>query len=341
VIKPLLYPLIREWHRWRDRWQSRSLRTYNAKLREHKPAHTHEKKVFVHGRGYEWFATSTLKAHYDYELVDRPQEAQLIVFINTIENHAPLTGKTIYLFFSEPSAYRHLYNNDLPEEFFERNQVTVISHFPDPSSIIASGKFRYLRAFSYYHNHHGASPQILFGLDPQKRTKQVFAISSGLKGIAGNEARKHFITTLARSNPQFDFYGRFSREAYAMPNYRGPWTLKWQLLERYRYNLVIENSPQEDWYISEKIYDALLCGCMPIYHGTYKILEVLPKEWFYYLPSLETHEIEKLNAFLKTDTYKKVANHRNEITHFIDEHFSIYRAIDDLVHDRPLRNLIQ
>lgn len=340
MIKRLLYPLVREWHRWRDRWQNQSLETYHAKLRATQKYYSHHKKVYVHGRGYEWFCTSTLRSDYAYELVRAPEDAQYIVFINTIDDRIALSGKKIYLFFSEPAAYRHLYHNDLPAEFFERNDVTVVSHFEDPQAIIAGKKFRYIRAFSYYHNHHWASPQILSGLDPQKRTQQIFAISSGLKGIAGNEARKHFIATLASSNPQFDFYGRFSREAYGMPNYRGPWALKWQLLERYQYNLVIENSPHEDWYISEKIYDALICGCTPIYHGTSKILEVLPKEWFYYLPSLETDEINRLNSFLATDAYQRVSARQKEIAHFIDTHFSIYGAIEDLVHDRPLRNLI-
>ena len=44
------------------------------------------------------------------------------------------------------------------------------------------------------------------------------------------------------------------------------------------------------------------------YHGCYRIFELLPKEWFCYLPSLDAAEISKLNAFLATDAYKAVSD---------------------------------
>ena len=63
---------------------------------------------------------------------------------------------------------------------------------------------------------------------------------------------------------------------------------------------------------------------------------VLPKEWFYYLPSLDTTEISKLNAFLATDAYKAVSDNRAEICKTIYEKFSFYSALEKLLANEPL-----
>ena len=144
---------------------------------------------------------------------------------------------------------------------------------------------------------------------------------------------------MATSNKNFDLYGRFSRDVFTLPNYRGLCAFKYKLLARYRYNLVIENSPSELGYITEKIFDALICGCMPIFHGTDKVFEILPKEWFYYLPSLDNDELNKLNNFLKTDAYLRVAKHRKEIADFIDKNYSFYSMVEKFLSNEPIQLL--
>ena len=296
-----------------------------------------DKTVYVDNWDLRWFFTSNLLAHRDFKLVKNPEDAEYIFFITIIRDFQRIKNKKVFILFQEPKDYSPLYFHNIPDSFFLENQVTVISHFENADLFLKNKNFKYIRAFSGYHNFHGATIEILNKLDGIERPREIFSITSGLSGIPGNLKRKNFIEMLATHNSNFDFYGRFNKQSFSLKNYKGLCDLKFELLGSYKYNLVIENSPQEDWYISEKIFDALICGCFPVYHGTKKILDILPNEWFYYLPSLDFTEIEKLNHFLKTKAYKIVANNRREIASFIDRKFGFYSAVEDLVNNRPLQ----
>ena len=51
---------------------------------------------------------------------------------------------------------------------------------------------------------------------------------------------------------------------------------RWQSLpRRYRYCIAIENSVAVD-YVSEKVYDALVAGCLPIYLGAPNFQDFIP-----------------------------------------------------------------
>lgn len=80
---------------------------------------------------------------------------------------------------------------------------------------------------------------------------------------------------------------------------------------------------------------------MPIYHGSDKIFELLPKEWFYHLPSLDASEIGKLNAFIATDAHKAVTENRAEICTIIYEKFSFYSALERLLANEPISVIAQ
>ena len=56
----------------------------------------------------------------------------------------------------------------------------------------------------------------------------------------------------------------FSDFAYKFPEYRGPCPNKFTELAKYRYALIIEN--ESDW-VTEKLFDALSAGCVPIFIG--------------------------------------------------------------------------
>jgi Glycosyltransferase family 10 (fucosyltransferase). len=53
-------------------------------------------------------------------------------------------------------------------------------------------------------------------------------------------------------------------------------------LGKYRFALVMENTKQ-DGYITEKIINAFLAGCVPIYYGTLEVMDIFnPKAFIYY-----------------------------------------------------------
>lgn len=60
------------------------------------------------------------------------------------------------------------------------------------------------------------------------------------------------------------------------------WLENHKLLRKYRFALVLEKT-KEDGYITEKIVNAFLAGCVPIYYGTEEIFEIFnPQAFIYY-----------------------------------------------------------
>ncbi|WP_397392585.1 glycosyltransferase family 10 domain-containing protein [Polynucleobacter sp.] len=334
----LRYRLAKLVYRRKARQSDARINAFNQQiLQTHSYQSASKKTVYIDDLDLHWFFTSNLSSTRNFLIVKRPEDAQYIFFITVMRDLGAIQGKKVFLLFQEPEDYSNLYRCNFSEKFFLDNEVTVVSHFKNADFILKNSRHQYLRAYAGYRNYHGASIEVLQRLDQRDRSKEIFSITSGLKGIAGNVKRKQFIEVLASSNPNFDYFGRFNKDSFSLKNYKGLCDFKFELLGSYKYNLVIENSPVEDWYISEKIFDALICGCFPIYHGTSKIFEVLPKEWFYYLPSLEVSELNKLNAFLKTNAYKVVAENRNEIASYIDHKFGFYSAIEDIVNGKNLQ----
>lgn len=287
-------------------------------------------------RHYSRFFTSSDAREHQFILVDQPSQADVVVFINTIEDHVLRQDQHAILFFHEPLDYAHLYQSEIHENQFPKANLDVVSHLPSISLFIKNADgIKYHRSIPYVHFHHMATYDQLNTIDETKRTKLICSIASGLNGIPGYQKRRQFFERFSAANQRFDLFGKFSKFSVAIPSYRGPCIFKWKTVSQYKYSLVIENS-DDDYYISEKIFDALICGSMPIYYGSNKIFEIIPKEWFYYLPSLDASEISKLNAFISTDAYKTVSDNRAEICKTIYDKFSFYSALDNLVTKKPL-----
>jgi hypothetical protein len=341
--KDFRYILLRELYRWYDKVISKQIDQFNVSLRqqyqrENAYSDPSLKKVYIHGIGSEWFYTSTLDTIFQFVLTEDPELADLIIFITIIDKELAnrLMGKSVGIFFREPSAYVTHHKNDIPKTFFENNSVFIVTHL-DGSQIGFSNheNAQIIRSFFYPHYHHWATSTDLKKSEMIQRSREIFSLTSGLSGIPGNIQRRDFIEKLSMTNPNFDLYGRFTPDSYKLKAYRGLCAFKKDLLFKYKYNLIIENT-NEDWYISEKIFDSLICGCMPIYHGTEKVFDLIPGDWFYYLPTLESIEIEKLNQFLKTEAYLIVSNNRQKIAEYIHNNFSFYQCIAKILEKEEL-----
>ena len=60
-----------------------------------------------------------------------------------------------------------------------------------------------------------------------------------------------------------------------------PWTRNYEMFAKYKFCLVMENTNQEG-YITEKILNAFLGGCIPIYYGTTQVFDVFNAKAFVY-----------------------------------------------------------
>ena len=95
-------------------------------------------------------------------------------------------------------------------------------------------------------------------------------------------------------------------------SYRGVVKNKWDVMPRYRFSLCYENVRDEPGYVTEKIFDSLRCGCVPIYWGAPNIGDYVDKDAFIdrrrfkdhaelgdYLSSIREPEYEKYQQAIR------------------------------------------
>lgn len=296
-------------------------------------------KVFIYEPEFDFpytrFYQSTINKNLNFYLVDDINDADTVVFINKIYPEIITLNQKIILFFYEPKTYCYLYQSYIPKDFAGQRNITVISHL-EPSEFLSGTFFKlpdaqitHIKSIPHVHSHHMASESDLAAI-PEEKTKRLCAVVTGFNGVPGYKDRQVFLEKLSASNPDFDLYGRYGKVIQRISSYRGFSAIKHQTIGDYKYSLTIENS-NEDWYISEKIFDALMCGCMPIYHGTKRIFDLIPHDWFYYLPDLSDRSVELVNQLIHTDQYKKVSLNRAAIANTIDRSFSFYHKLNQVL----------
>jgi hypothetical protein len=121
-------------------------------------------------------------------------------------------------------------------------------------------------------------------------------ITSGINRTENHRKRLDFLHQIQQaSSIQLDIYGR---NLPATVQTIGELQNKWYGMAPYYYNLAIENYTDNSWYVSEKLWDALLSWCLPIYYGGSAADRLLPSGSFLRLPSLD----EKGVAYIREIT---------------------------------------
>lgn len=99
------------------------------------------------------------------------------------------------------------------------------------------------------------------------------------------------------------------------PSYRGLVGDKYELLERYKFSLAYENVKDVPSYISEKIFDCLNSGTIPIYWGASNILDYVPKNCF--IDRRDFSSLEELHDFMCKMTDEKYHEYQNNIEQYL------------------------
>jgi hypothetical protein len=107
-------------------------------------------------------------------------------------------------------------------------------------------------------------------------------ITSGISRTENHRQRLAFLRMLVDSDLELDVYGRGLPSWTQSP---GEVKNKSHAIAPYYYNLAIENYADNEWYVSEKLWDALLGWCLPIYYGGPAADKLLPPGSFLRLPS--------------------------------------------------------
>jgi len=135
----------------------------------------------------------------------------------------------------------------------------------------------------------------------------------------------------------FDLYGRgwghmkfnsntilrpFNRIFTYLPEYkfrsswRGPTENKLELLQRYKFNICIENAKNYHGYITEKIFDSFRAGCIPIYSGPPNIHDYIPSNCFINLDKFS--DFEDCYKYMKTIDDKEFERYSDSINDFLN-----------------------
>lgn len=145
--------------------------------------------------------------------------------------------------------------------------------------------------------YHSNSFKDLNEMPPPAKVSPCSWITSGISRTANHRQRLNFLQSLQSSEIKFDLYGR---DLPVWAKTLGELSNKWYGMAPYYYNLSIENYADNNWYVSEKLWDALLAWCLPIYYGGPAADKLLPPGSFLRLPSLDEKGIAYIQEVTAT-----------------------------------------
>ncbi len=145
--------------------------------------------------------------------------------------------------------------------------------------------------------YHGNSFRELNEMPPPAKCRPASWITSGISRSANHRRRLDFLRLLQERGLDFDLYGR-NLPTWAKS--KGTLKNKWHAMAPYYYNLAIENYAENDWYVSEKLWDSLLAWGLPIYYGGPAADKLLPPGSFVRLPSLDEKGVEFIKEIIAT-----------------------------------------
>ncbi len=124
-------------------------------------------------------------------------------------------------------------------------------------------------------------------------------------------------------HPFFFHYGKYVRHSW-----RGTTPDKVKTLSEYKFSLCLENCIYPG-FVSEKIFDSLAAGCIPIYLGPNDTEEIVPKSCFVNFRRFNNYD--KLYHYISALTEKDLNRYRDSIKNFLKSR-TPDKGIDVFVH---------
>jgi hypothetical protein len=182
----------------------------------------------------------------------------------------------------------------------------------------------------------------------QKRRKKIVAINGHHKPVSHtNELYSKRIEALAvlSKTDSADLYGNgwndwFSKRGFWLPYllnrraisniYRGPCRSKYEVLSQYSFCLCFENMKM-DGYVTEKIFDCLYAGTIPLYLGAGDISSYVPAEAF--IDCCQFASWEDLRDFASALSQSKIDSMRAAGKAFMesDEILPFFNSFENMV----------
>jgi len=129
-----------------------------------------------------------------------------------------------------------------------------------------------------------------------------------------------------KPSPAFDVFGKVRRSIPSLrvklfgympfPSYRGEVRDKGEVLRRSKFSYCYENTRNLSNYITEKIFDSLLYGCVPIYWGADNVLEYIPANCF--IDRRDFKDTAAVHDFLLSVSPIDYAKYQSNIARFLE-----------------------
>jgi alpha(1,3/1,4) fucosyltransferase len=273
------------------------------------------------------------------------EEADLIVFVDmpnkdsSIFKRAIKLNKPLYMLALESPIVK-------PETYNKNNHKYFKKVFTWSDDLIKNDSLKYIKI-----NYSYEIPKII-SKDINNRSNLSCMIAGNKKVGFKNELyskRKEIIDWFETNHPEdFDLYGIGWNEATIGDNkyinfimrrsfilrklfskkytsYKGKVDRKKPILEKYKFSFCYENVKDVDGYITEKIFDSLFTGCVPIYLGANNIDDYIPKNCF--IDVREFKSMNELYAFISHMDDKTHIHYLDNIELFLNsaevEQFSV------------------
>jgi len=125
--------------------------------------------------------------------------------------------------------------------------------------------------------------------------------------------------------PAFDFWGKARRSIPSLrtklfgyspfPSYRGEVRDKGEVLRRSKFSYCYENTRGLSNYITEKIFDSFVCGCVPVYWGADNVLDYIPADCF--IDRRAFKDTAAVHKFLLSISPENYARYQENIESFL------------------------
>lgn len=163
----------------------------------------------------------------------------------------------------------------------------------------------------------------LISIAPIHKDKEISVISSGKDGSPGHRQRLEFIRILKNHfGEKIDIFGRDINEIED----------KWDALAGYKYHIALENCSVEDYW-SEKLSDAYLARCYPIYWGCPNI------EKYFHPSSLTPIDITQpdraihlIEEALRNNRFEQAQAYIEKARNDVLNKYNVFPMIGDIIH---------
>ena len=174
--------------------------------------------------------------------------------------------------------------------------------------------------------------QYLRDAPPPEKVRACSWVTSGIQRTANHRKRIAFMKVLENSDIGVDLYGR---DLPTWAQSLGTLSNKWSGLAPYYYTLALENYADNSWYVSEKLWDALLSWCLPIYYGGSAADRLLPPGSFLRLASLDDQGIQQIRETIATpDAWHQAKAAISEARQVILHKLNLLNWLDEKIKDR-------